>query len=316
MLRFVLKRLGISVLVVFLISTITFSLVRFLPGDPAVLAVGTEASVEDIERVRAEYNLDKPYIEQYRLWITGVLQGDLGESITFHRGVDTILQERLPVTVSIGVPALLLSAILGILLGIVSATHRGRTADKVVTLVSTIGVGTPVFWIGILCIYLFAMTLHLLPIQGYTAPTEDFGQYIYRAILPVFCLSLSMTASVARQTRSNMLEVINQDYIRTSRANGLGERRVIFLYALKNTLIPVLTIIAMQIRTVVGGSVLVEQLFNIPGIGTLLITAINGRDYAVIQACVFMISMVTVSFNLIVDLLYGVVDPKIRKSRG
>ena len=160
------------------------------------------------------------------------------------------------------------------------------------------------------------MTLHLLPIQGYTAPTEDFGQYIYRAILPVFCLSLSMTASVARQTRSNMLEVINQDYIRTSRANGLGERRVIFLYALKNTLIPVLTIIAMQIRTVVGGSVLVEQLFNIPGIGTLLITAINGRDYAVIQACVFMISMVTVSFNLIVDLLYGVVDPKIRKSRG
>lgn len=312
--NFILKRIAISVLVVFLISTFTFLLVRMLPGDPAVLALGAEATEIDLEKLRQEYNLDKPVLVQYTMWIGGILHGELGESITFRRDIGTLIRERLPVTVSLGLPALILSSVVGVLLGVICAVRRGKMSDQVLTVISTVGVGTPVFWIGIIGIYIFAMWLKILPIQGYVSPLDDFGKYVHRAILPVFCLSLGLIASVTRQTRSNMLEIINQDYIRTARANGLNEGRIIFKHALKNALIPVLTIIAMKIRMVVGGSVLTEQLFNIPGIGTLVITAVNGRDYAVVQACVFLISLIAVFFNLLVDILYGVVDPRIRKS--
>jgi len=314
--NFILKRIAISILVVFLISTFAFALVRMLPGDPAVLALGAEATEEDLQRLREAYNLDKPVLTQYVLWITGLLKGDLGESITFRRDIGTLISERLPVTVSLGLPALVLSSVIGVLLGVICAVRRGKPVDQVLTVISTVGVGTPVFWIGIIGIYVFSMGLKILPIQGYCSPTENFGEYVHKAILPVFCLSLTLVASVTRQTRSNMLEIINQDYIRTARANGLSEGRIIFKHALKNVLIPVLTIIAMKIRMVVGGSVLTERLFNIPGIGTLVITAVDGRDYSVVQACVFLISLVAVFFNLLVDILYGVVDPRIRKARG
>lgn len=313
---FILKRIGISFLVVFLITTITFGLVRILPGDPAVLVLGTEANEEDLQAVREEYNLDKPVITQYVLWVKGVLHGDFGKSIVFNRNISDLVSERLPVTVSLGAPALVIGAALGILFGILSAVHRGKFIDQVLTFFSTTGIGVPVFWVGILLIYLLAMKLHLLPIQGYTRPSVNFAEYLRKAIMPIFCLSLSSIASVTRQTRSNMLEVINQDYVRTARANGLPERSVIYRHAFRNALIPVITIIAMRIRMVVGGSVLTEQLFNIPGIGTLLVSAVNGRDYSVIQTCVFLISLVTVLFNLVVDILYGVVDPRIRKARG
>lgn len=312
--NFILKRIAISILVVFLISTFTFVLVRMLPGDPVALALGAEAKEEDLEKLRQEYNLDEPVLVQYTMWIQGILHGKLGQSITFRRDIGTLIGERLPVTVSLGLPALILSSVFGVLLGVICAVRRGKVIDQILTVISTVGVGTPVFWIGIIGIYVFAMGLKILPIQGYVGPWENFGKYLHHAILPVFCLSLGLIASVTRQTRSNMLEIINQDYIRTARANGLKEGRIIFKHALKNALIPVLTIIAMKIRMVVGGSVLTEQLFNIPGIGTLIITAVNGRDYAVVQACVFLISLIAVFFNLVVDILYGVVDPRIRKS--
>lgn len=310
------KRIWISILVIFLITTLTFALVRILPGDPAQLALGAEASEADLQRVRTEYYLDQPIIQQYTSWISGVLHGNFGKSITFRRDILVLLKERLPATLSIGVPALVIGSLIGVIFGIISAVKRGKLIDQILTVISTIGIGTPVFWVGILFIYFFAMKLHVLPIQGYTRPSADFGLFLKKIIMPVACLSLSVIASVARQTRSNMLEIINQDYVRTARANGLSESSVIFRHALKNALIPVITIIAMRIRMVVGGSVLVEQLFNIPGVGTMLISAVNGRDYAVIQSCVLMISMVTVFFNLVVDILYGVVDPRIRKSKG
>ena len=312
--KFVVKRLGISLVVILLISVFSFSLVHLLPGDPAVLALGSEASETDVENFREKYNLNKPITEQYLLWMKGMLQGDLGDSIAYSRPVLSCLAERLPRTVSIGLPALIISSILGILAGIISAVHRGKFVDNFITFLSTVGLGAPQFWLGIVGIWIFGMKLGWLPLSGYVAPEENFGQYVYYGLMPILILSFSLLASVARQTRSNMLEVVNQDYIRTARADGLAERSVIYKHALKNALIPVITTIGMQVRVVVGGSLMVEQVFNIAGIGTLLVSAVNGRDYMVVQGCVFMISLVTVGVNFLIDLLYGVVDPRIRKS--
>lgn len=312
--KFVVKRLGISLVVILLISVFSFSLVHLLPGDPAVLALGSEASETDVENFREKYNLNKPITEQYLLWMKGMLQGDLGDSIAYSRPVLSCLAERLPRTVSIGLPALIISSILGILAGIISTVHRGKFVDNFITFLSTVGLGAPQFWLGIVGIWIFGMKLGWLPLSGYVAPEENFGQYVYYGLMPILILSFSLLASVARQTRSNMLEVVNQDYIRTARADGLAERSVIYKHALKNALIPVITTIGMQVRVVVGGSLMVEQVFNIAGIGTLLVSAVNGRDYMVVQGCVFMISLVTVGVNFLIDLLYGVVDPRIRKS--
>ena len=312
--KFVVKRLGISLVVILLISVFSFSLVHLLPGDPAVLALGSEASETDVENFREKYNLNKPITEQYLLWMKGMLQGDLGDSIAYSRPVLSCLAERLPRTVSIGLPALIISSILGILAGIISAVHRGKFVDNFITFLSTVGLGAPQFWLGIVGIWIFGMKLGWLPLSGYVAPEENFGQYVYYGLMPILILSFSLLASVARQTRSNMLEVVNQDYIRTARADGLAERSVIYKHALKNALIPVITTIGMQVRVVVGGSLMIEQVFNIAGIGTLLVSAVNGRDYMVVQGCVFMISLVTVGVNFLIDLLYGVVDPRIRKS--
>lgn len=314
MLNFLLKRIGISILIVFMVSLFAFSLMHILPGDPARLALGEEASQEDVDALRRELNLDKPLVTQYVLWIEGILKGDFGDSILYNRPVTDMLLEKLPKTVSIGLPALIISATLGIAFGIVSAVKRGKLADQIITFLATIGAGTPTFWIGILCIYFFSLRLKILPIQGWVSPAEDFGQFVLHAILPVFCLSLHLVASVARQTRSNMLDVISQDYIRTARANGISERSVIFRHTLKNTLIPIITIIALQVRVVIGGSLMVEQVFNISGIGYMVKMAIMNRDYLVVQSSVLIISLVTVACNLLVDILYGIINPQVRKS--
>ncbi len=316
MTRFIIKRLLISLLIIFLVSVFAFSLMHVLPGDPAKLVLGEDATEEALQALRTEWNLDKPLAEQYFLWLGGLARGDFGRSIIYNRPIGDILSERLPKTLSIGLPALILSVTVGVLLGIVSAVRRGKLSDNLITLFTTLGIGTPSFWIGILAILVFAIKLKLLPIQGYVAPSKDLAGYVRHAILPVLCLSLSLVASVARQTRSNMLEVINQDYIRTARANGLPTSHVIFRHALRNTLIPVITIAALQVRVVIGGSLIVEQVFNIAGIGQLLKAAVNNRDYLIVQACVLVISLVTVGCNFLVDLLYGVIDPHMRHQDG
>jgi peptide/nickel transport system permease protein len=314
MIDFIIKRVLISLLVVFIVSIFVFSIMHILPGEPVRLAMGYEAAEEDVQRVREELNLTKPLVEQYYLWIKGLFQGNFGLSIVFHRTVADLLKERLPRTVTLGILAMILAVVVGVGSGIISALRRGKWLDQAITLISTLGIGTPQFWLGIVGIYIFSIGLKLLPMQGYTAPTVDFPMFLKKAIMPVFCLSVVMFASLARQTRSNMLEVINQEYIRTARANGIPERRVIFRHALKNALIPVVTVIGMQVRVVVGGSLLVEQVFNVPGIGTMLTSAISNRDYFVVQSCVLIISLFTVAANLIVDILYGVIDPRVRES--
>ena len=312
---YIIKRLLISVFIVFVVSVFSFSLIQVMPGDPARLALGFEASEEDVQALREEMNLDKPVLTQYTLWIKGLFKGDLGQSVIYKQPVSNLLAERLPRTIFLGLPALLLAAPIGILIGIVCAVRRGKLSDQLLTFLMTLGIGMPVFWLGIIGIYVFAVWLRVLPMTGYTSPLVNFGDYVRKAILPVSCMAIGMIAGIARQTRTNMLDSINQDYIRTARANGLAEKSVIYKHALKNALIPVVTIIGMQIRIVIGGSLLVEQLFNIAGLGSMLTTAINNRDYLIVQNCTLLIALFTVAANLIVDILYGFIDPRIRLSR-
>lgn len=313
MFGFIIKKVLICIMTIFLISVFAFMLIHILPGDPARISLGEEASQEAVDALRAEMNLDKPYVTQYWLWIKGLFEGDMGNSIRYKRPIEEIVSERLQKTLTIGVPALFLASVCGIICGVVSATHKGKIIDRILTFFSTIGLGTPVFWIGIFLIYLFSVKLRILPIQGYTSPFEDFGQYLRQAILPVVSLAIALVAAVARQARSNMLEIINQDYIRTSKANGLTNWRVTYKYALKNALIPVVTIIGLQVRNVIGGAVIVEQVFNIPGLGSMMTAAVTSRDYLLIQAGVLIISIITVGCNLFVDILYGFIDPRVRK---
>ena len=315
MTTYIIRRVLISLLVVFLVSVFSFSLLQIMPGDPARLALGFEASDEDVQALREEMNLDKPIPTQYFLWLKNLFTGDLGDSVIYQRPVEEMIAERLPRTVNLGIFALLVGIPLGIICGVICAVKRGKLADQGITFAMTVIMGMPVFWIGILGILVFAIWLKILPIQGYTPPTQDFGDFVYHAILPVLCMSLSMSAGLSRQTRTNVLDSINQDYIRTARANGLSEKSVVYKHALKNALIPVITIVGMQVRVVIGGSLLVEQLFNIPGLGTLLTTALNNRDYMIVQNCTLLISLFTVAANLIVDIAYGFVDPRIRVTR-
>lgn len=315
MTTYIIRRILISLLVVFLVSVFSFSLLQIMPGDPARLALGYEASEEDVQTLREQMNLDKPILVQYGLWVKNLFNGDLGDSVIYKRPVADMIAERLPRTVNIGICALIVGIPLGILFGILCAVKRGKVVDQIITFLMTVFMGMPVFWMGILGILIFSIWLRVLPIQGYTPPTKDFGDFIYHAILPVMCMSLGMSAGLSRQTRTNILDSITQDYIRTARANGLSEGSVVYKHALKNALIPVITIVGMQVRIVVGGSMLVEQLFNIPGLGTLLTTALNNRDYLIVQNCTLLISLFTVAANLLVDIAYGFVDPRIRLTR-
>ncbi|SHI14522.1 peptide/nickel transport system permease protein [Sporobacter termitidis DSM 10068] len=312
---YIVKRILISIFVVFAVSIFSFMILQIMPGDPARLALGYEASEEDVQTLREKMNLDKPVVTQYILWVKGVARGDFGQSVIYKQPIDKMMAERVPRTLTLGIPALFIAAPLGIVVGVISAVRRGKPLDQILTFLTTVSMGMPVFWTGILSVFIFSVELKILPLQGYVSPSQDFGQYVYKAILPVFCMALPMIAGIARQTRTNMLDSINQDHIRTARANGLPERSIIFRHALKNAMIPIITVIGMQVRVVIGGSLLVEKVFNVAGLGTILTSSINTRDYIVVMVGVLIISLITVAVNLVVDILYGVIDPRIRLSR-
>lgn len=289
---------------------------RLLPGDPILMIVSSEElaniSGDQIETLRHEYGLDKPMMVQYVNWLRGVVRGDLGKSIVFGTQVTEDVMERLPITLHLGIWAFIISIVCGIPLGVVSAVRRGKWLDTWVTLMANLGITAPTFWIGILMIYFFSLYLGLLPVQGYTSPFDNLGLSIKQIIMPVICLSVFPIASVARQTRSSMLEVMGQDYIRTAWSKGLRERLIITRHALKNALIPVVTLQGMMIRNIFSGSVLVETVFNIPGMGRLAVDAVLAQDYAVVQGVTFLIVIVVMVANLVVDLSYGWLDPRIR----
>jgi peptide/nickel transport system permease protein len=313
---FILRRLFQGVTVLLLLTFLVFLVMRLLPGDPVLLyyAQGEVASFtpEQLDAVRAEYGLDKPLLVQYVVWIFNALQGDLGKSIFYNEKVSTLLFERMPVTIHLGLIAILSGAVIGITFGAICALRRGKAIDTVLTFIANIGITAPGFWVGILMIYLFALKLGWLPTNGYTSPFEDIVMSTRKLIMPVFCLSFFSLASMARQTRSSMLEVVRQDYIRTAWAKGLQERVIVTRHVIKNGLIPVITMLGMQVRTVFGGSVLIETVFNIPGFGRLMVQSVLAQDFQIVQGGVMVIAAIVLLANLMVDISYGWLDPRIR----
>src|SRR4030042_40798 len=310
----ILRRLVQAIIILIIVSLMVFFVIRLLPGDPLIIYVAQTAQLEAvppemIEQRRVQYGLDKPIMVQYVNWMANMFRGDFGESIYYHEKVSTLRRERFPVTLHIGVLSLIIGAVLGILVGIITAVRRGKWLDKILTPLTYIGITIPVFFLGILMIYAFGVKLGWLPISGYTSPFEDFWYSTRQLVMPVLCMSFFSIAANARQMRSSMLEVISQDYVRTAWSKGLTDRRVIFKHAMKNSLIPVITLVGVGVGILFGGSVLVETIFAIPGVGRLLVSSIFGQDYVVVQAITLVIAVVVLLVNLIVDISYGWFDP-------
>jgi peptide/nickel transport system permease protein len=314
---YIIRRLLQALIVLVIVTLVVFFVMRLLPGDPILIYVGQQSAVqtmppEQIEALRQQYGLNDNLAVQYVKWIGGVLRGDFGRSIYYHYEVSRLLAERLPKTLYIGFVSLIFGSIAGILIGLWAGIRKGKWPDKIVTPLTYLGITIPVFWLGILLIYLFAMKLHWLPSFGYTSPFTDFALSTRQLIMPVFCTSLFSIAANARQMRSSMLETISQDYIRTAWSKGLGERTIIIKHALKNSLIPVITLIGLGVGMIFGGSVLIESVFSIPGIGRLFVNSIFGQDYVVVQAITLVISVSILIANLLVDISYVWFDPRIR----
>ncbi len=314
---YIMRRIIMALIVLILVTIIVFFVMRLLPGDPLTIFLGQNAQIqamppEQLAVLRHEYGLDKNLVSQYFSWIGGIVRGNFGQSIYYHEPVRTLLAERLPKTIYIGFLALIFGAVSGIFIGLWAGVKRGKWPDRVITPLTYVGITIPVFWLGILMIYLFALKLHWLPTSGYTSPWVNFGQSCRQLIMPVFCESLFAIAANARQMRSSMLETISQDYIRTAWSKGLSERIIVLKHALKNSLIPVITLIGMGVGGILGGTVLVETVFAIPGVGRLMVSSIFGEDYVVVQAIVLVMSIAILLMNLLVDLSYGWFDPRIR----
>jgi peptide/nickel transport system permease protein len=312
MAKFVLRRSLQTVIVLVLVSLFAFSILHMLPGDPALIILGEDASQAQIDALRLELGLDQPVLVQYARWFTNMLQGDFGRSILYHENVADLIATRLPITLHLGLVAFVLSALIGIPAGILSAVRRGDLMDSLITVSANLGIAVPVFWLGILGIYLFSLKLGWLPVQGYTSPFDDFWLSTKQLIMPAACLTVVPVAVLARQTRSSMLEALHQDYVRTARSKGLRESAVIMGHGLKNAIIPVVTLLGLQARYLVGGSILVETVFNIPGMGRLMVSGVFNQDFVIVQAGIVVIGIVVGMANLAVDISYGYLDPRIR----
>jgi peptide/nickel transport system permease protein len=311
--RYVVRRLIETAVLVVVVSTIVAVFIHLIPGDPASLIVGDNQNTpERIAAVRANLGLDRPIYEQYVDWISGVVRGDFGNSLFSGRPIRDDLFKRIPRTLELGGAALLVSIVVGIPCGVIAGRYRNRVPDVLVSSFAILGLSIPVFVIGTLLVLVFSVKWRVFPASGYVAFTDDPIEHLKRLALPAITLGVLSSATIMRMTRSSILEVLGEDYIRTARAKGLKERTVVVGHALRNALIPVITVIGLQMGTLLGGSVLVEYIFNWPGLSTYLITGINQRDYPVVQAVILIISIVFVLINLVTDLLYAVIDPRIK----
>lgn len=316
MTTYIIHRLFWAVIVLIVTSIVVFLAMRLLPGDPVLMLLTqsqkSNYTVEQLQQLRHEFGLDKSYAMQYVDWVSRLFHGDLGMSILHRSKVSTEIGRSWGKTFNIGILALIIGIILGIPAGIICAVRRGGWADNIISILANIGITVPVFWLGILLMFFLSLKLKLLPVMGYTSPFEDLWMNIKQLIMPVLCVAIMPIAMTARQTRSSMLEVFQQDYIRTAWSKGLGERMIIMRHALKNALIPVVTLLGLGVSSIIGGEVLIETVFNIPGMGRLLVGAILGQDYPVAQGVILLIAMVVVLTNLVVDISYGWLDPRIR----
>jgi peptide/nickel transport system permease protein len=314
MTRYVLRRLGAAVIVLFLASILVFLGVRALPGDPVLALAGEQRDPAVLDQIRHQYGFDQPIPVQYVKWLGNALQGDLGTSTKSGLPVTQTILDRIPITLELSALAVLFAVLLGISAGVIAAVRRGSLADYASSSIALFGLSVPHFWLGLMLILLFAVKLRILPASGYVSFADDPIENLRRMIMPAFVLGTGFSAIVMRQMRSSMLESLSADYVRTARAKGLSERSVIGAHALRNSLITVVTLVGLQLGALISGAVITEQIFVIPGFGKLTIDSVLQRDPAVIQGVVLIAAAGYVVVNVIVDLLYSFLNPRIRVS--
>ncbi|MEZ2409907.1 ABC transporter permease [Bosea sp. UNC402CLCol] len=312
MLAYIVKRILATIPVMLVVALTVFSLLFLAPGDPATMIAGDQASAADIDRIRQSLGLDQSFLVQFGSWLWRLAHFDLGNSVFTGQPVTSLMAERVGPTLSVMLLTLILSIAIAVPLGVVAAWKSGSWIDRAIMSVSVVGFSVPLFVVGYILAWVFALKLQWLPPQGYTPLSEGVGPWLQRLILPAITLGFVYIVLIARITRASMLEVLQQDYVRTARAKGLGPRKVLFLHALKNGAVPVITVIGIGFAALIGGTVVTETVFTIPGMGRLTVDAILRRDYPVIQGLVLVFSFVYVLVNLAVDLIYTLVDPRIR----
>jgi peptide/nickel transport system permease protein len=312
MLNYIIRRFFQIFIVFFIVTIMIFTITRILPGDIATTIVGQDVTEEQRAIIEEEYGLNKPMIVQYYDWISGVFKGDFGRSFRTKEPVINMIKQRFPATMELTIFAMLLAITIGLLAGSIAATRRNSISDISVTIFSMFGMAIPAFWLGILLILLFALKLRILPPSGYVPLFRDPVQNLKLMILPAITLGLTMSAGLMRQIRGSMLNVLSQPYIDTARAKGLKERSVIIKHVLRNSLIPILTVIGMQIGVLLGGSVVVETIFSIPGMGNMIVLGIFARDYPVVQGGIFLFIAFVLIINFLTDISYAFVDPRIK----
>jgi peptide/nickel transport system permease protein len=312
MFAYAVRRVLATIPVMLVVALFVFSLLYIAPGDPAAIIAGDQATPADIERIRESLGLDRPYLVRFGDWLWHILHGDLGTSIFTNLPVTHMIAQRIEPTLSLMLLTIVFSIVIAIPLGVLAAWKHGTWIDRLVMVISVLGFSVPVFVFGYLLAYVFALQLDWLPVQGFTSISDGVWPFLQGLILPTVALGLIYVALLARITRATMLDVLSQDYVRTAKAKGVGQRAVLFVHALKNAAVPIITVIGNGVALLIGGAVVTESVFAIPGLGRLTVDAILRRDYPIIQGVVLLFSFTYVLVNLVVDLLYTVFDPRIR----
>ena len=315
MFRFLAGRLLTAVPILFVVSLVTFLIMWIVPGDVSAEIAGGDATPAEIEAIRQRLGLDRPFLERALAWYGDLLQGDLGHSYLLNRSVADAVLERLPVTLSLAALALVIAVVIGVLLGILAAVRHKTWLDQAAMVTALIGLSIPDFWFGIVMIILFGVYLGWLPTGGFVPITEDFFGWAQSMALPAMTLAFTQMGVIARMTRSSMLDVLNQDYVRTARAKGMRARTVIFKHALVNAMVPIVTVVGVIAGVLLSGAVVIEAVFSLPGVGRLIVGAIQRRDFPIIQGGLLVTAAVFVFVNIVVDVLYGWFDPRVRDDR-
>lgn len=312
MIRYIFQRFVGMIVVMFLVVTIVFVIVRVTPGDPAAVMLGPDATAQDIASLRTRLGLDQPLVVQYFYYFGQLLRGDLGQSIFLNEPVTSALVERAEPTFFLTLFSLVIASVIALPIGIYSAYRRGSLFDQTATALAMLAASIPSFWLGLILIQAFAVRHGIFPVSGYGGPESTFGDRLYHLALPALVLGVVSSALILRFTRASMLDVLGDDYIRTARAKGLLERKVILKHALKNALIPILTVIGLTAAVLISGAVVTETVFSLPGVGSLVVSAVLRRDYPVIQGALLVIAGLYVLINFAIDMLYLLVDPRVR----
>lgn len=314
--KIIVKRLLQTIPTLFIVVSITFCLTRMLPGDPAVAILGIEADAKDIAAMRAKMNLDKPLPEQYILYLQGLLHGDFGYSYSYRENVLPLILSRIPNTLSLTLVALIFAFLIGTSVGIAAAMKQNTLFDYVIMVIALIGVSMPIFWMALMLVLQFSVKMGLLPVMGMGDMEKGIGDVIRHMILPGFCLATIPMATFARTTRSSMIDIMGSDYIRCLKARGIRKYKVILIHGLKNALPPLITVLGLQIASTFTGAIITEGIFSWPGMGTMINTGINNRDYALIQGAVLFSAIMFVFCNMLVDITYAILNPKVKLEKG